>query len=74
MGTEVKTRAWGNSLGIVIPRDLVNELGITVGEEVILDVQKKGTVLKELFGAVPLKRKTQNILADVRKELEGKFI
>ena len=74
MVTEAKIRTWGNSLGIVIPQDLVNELGITAGEEIILDVQKKGTVLKELFGAIPLKRKTKNILIDVRKELEGKFI
>ena len=74
MCIEATTRTWGNSLGVIIPRNVVEELGITAGEEVMLDIQKKGTVLKELFGSVPLKRKTHLILNDVRKELEGKWI
>ena len=74
MCIEAKTKNWGNSLGVIIPRDMVKELGITAGEEIILDVQKKSTVLKELFGSIPLKRKTHQILNDVHKELEGKWI
>ncbi len=74
MVTEVKTRTWGNSLGIVIPRNLVEELGIVSGEEVLVEVNKKGVVLKDLFGSVLLKRKTSNILKDVRRELEGEMI
>ena len=70
----VKTKEWGNSIGIIIPRRAVEELGIAVGEEIIIDIRKKQNVLKELFGAIPLKRKTEGILKDVREELEGDLI
>ena len=74
MTMSVKTKEWGNSIGIIIPRRAVEELGIAVGEEIIIDIRKKQIVLKELFGAIPLKRKTEGILKDVREELEGDLI
>ena len=74
MTMSVKTKEWGNSIGIIIPRRAVEELGIAVGEEIIIDIRKKQNVLKELFGAIPLKRKTEGILKDVREELEGDLI
>ena len=74
MTTTIKTKQWGNSLGIIIPKDLVNELSIVPGEEIIIEIKKKNNILKELFGAVPLKRKTKDILKDVREELEGELI
>lgn len=70
----VKTKDWGNSLGIVIPREMVYELHLAAGEEVAIGITKKQNVLKELWGALPLKRKTAEILQDVRKELEGRFL
>ena len=41
MTTTIKTKQWGNSLGIIIPKDLVNELSIVPGEEIIIEIKKK---------------------------------
>ena len=70
-----KTKQWGNSLGIVIPKEVVKEMNIKPNEEVCLDINKKGTnVLKELFGALPFKKSTKQLLKESREELESKHI
>lgn len=74
MSTAVKTKQWGNSIGIIIPKNLVNDLSIVPGEELSIEIKKKENVLQELFGAIKLKRKTKEILNDVRKDLEGELI
>jgi antitoxin component of MazEF toxin-antitoxin module len=68
------TRAWGNSIGIVIPREVVRELNIKPHEEIVIEIrQKSGTVLKELFGTFKWKRPLHEVLRQSRKELESKF-
>ncbi len=68
------TRKWGNSLGIVIPKEAVRELELKPHEEIILDIQKKsGTVLKELFGAIKWKKHPRELLHEARKEFESKY-
>lgn len=71
MITTAKTKSWGNSIGIILPQELVHNMDIVTGDEITIDIQKKENVLKKLWGAVPLKRKTKDILKDVREELEG---
>lgn len=69
-----KTKQWGNSLGIIIPKGVVKELNLKPNEEVFIDINKKGTnVLKELFGTMKFKRPTEDILKEVRKN-ESKYI
>ncbi|MBW2984246.1 AbrB/MazE/SpoVT family DNA-binding domain-containing protein [Candidatus Woesearchaeota archaeon] len=70
-----KTKQWGNSLGVIIPKEVVKEMNIKPNEEVCLDINKKGTnVLKELFGALPFKKATKQLLKESREELESKHI
>ncbi len=70
----VKTKQWGNSLGIIIPKKVVNELSLAPGEEITIEVHKKKNVLNELFGSIHFKKSTKKILKEVRKDLESKFI
>ena len=50
-------------------------MNIKPNEEVCLDINKKGTnVLKELFGALPFKKSTKQLLKESREELESKHI
>ena len=70
----VKTKQWGNSLGIIIPKKVVNELSLDPGEEITIEVHKKKNVLNELFGSIHFKKSTKKILKEVRKDLESKFI
>ena len=48
MLTEVKTKQWGNSIGVVIPKKLVDNLKIKADENIIIDVEKKENPLKEV--------------------------
>ncbi len=74
MAVMVKTKQWGNSIGVIIPRDVVDDLSLVPGEEIVIEIKEKQNVLKELFGAIPFKRKTKDILKDVRKDLESKWM
>lgn len=74
MAVTVKTKQWGNSIGVIIPRDVVDDFSLVPGEEIVIDIKEKRNVLKELFGAIPFKRKTKYLLKDVRKDLESKWI
>ena len=47
--TEVKTRKWGSSIGVVLPKEVVDEEGIKPNEKITIEV-KKMTLAKEFFG------------------------
>lgn len=69
---ELVTKKWGNSIGIVIPKKIVDELGLQEGRTVIAQFKTpKKTVLEELYEAAPLKGinvTTEELLAQYRKE------
>ncbi len=73
MAIDVKTKKWGNSLGIVIPSETANKLEIHPNETITVEISKKDNALKELFGSVPSKKSTRQILAEVREDFEGKW-
>ena len=69
-----KTKQWGNSIGVIIPKDMVREMGIKPNEEICFEVKKRKTnALKELFGALPFSKPTEQLLRESRKELESKY-
>ncbi len=74
MAIEVKTKQWGNSIGIIVPRETVERLGIRPEEEIIIEIEKKGNVLKELFGAIQFKKSTSQLLKEARKDLESPWL
>ncbi len=61
-------------MGIILPREVVGTLDLKPGEEILIDIEKKQNVLKELFGALPFKEPTEKILRDTRKEMEGRWL
>lgn len=61
-----KTRKWGNSLGIVIPKEEAESLRLRENEEVIIEIAKKDNPLKELFGFAKFKKPTKDLLKDIR--------
>ncbi len=71
---ETPTKKWGNSIGVVIPRSAIEASNIKPGEKITIEIQKKENPLKELFGALKFKKPTEEILKEVRKELEGKWL
>ena len=69
----LKTRKWGSSIGMVIPKKVAKELKIRENQDVIVDIKPKENPLKELFGSVKLSKPTEQILKEIR-EKESKYI
>jgi antitoxin component of MazEF toxin-antitoxin module len=70
-----RTKKWGNSLGLIIPKDTVRELGLSEDDEVEIDMVKKNrNVLRELFEfGRGRPRITRKRFLELRKEIESKF-
>ncbi len=66
MATEVNVRKWGNSMGIVLPKELIEEKGIKEDDEIIIEVAKKAD-LSKLFGSLKRKMSGQEFKDMVRK-------
>lgn len=68
-----KTRKWGNSLGVLIPKEEVNNLNLKENQIVIVDIIKKENPLKELFGSGKNNKITMEEFLSTRKLLETKI-
>lgn len=62
----VRPREWGNSLGITLPKEIVEKERIRVNDELVIDIRKKQDI-KELRGLIRFKRPAQQIKDDMRK-------
>jgi len=49
-----KLKRWGNSFGVVVPKEIVEKEGLKEGEEVEISVRKASDI-KQLFGKYPFK-------------------
>lgn len=52
METLVKAKKWGSSLGVVIPKEMVDEIGVREEGEFVLSLHPTGKsdVLRQAFG------------------------
>lgn len=67
----LKIKQIGNSIGVIIPKEVAKGMNLKPETEVVVDIKKKSNVLKELFGALPQLKVVD--LKKVRKELESKY-
>jgi antitoxin component of MazEF toxin-antitoxin module len=67
----VKVRKWGNSFGVILPKDVVNSQNIKEGLEVEITIQPKNkTKARALFGLLKGKLgNTEKLIKEVDKEL-----
>jgi len=68
MEFEAKARKWGSSIGVVVPKEIVEEVGIKPDETVFLDLRKPVKV-NDLFGMFPRTsgKTAQQIKDELRK-------
>ena len=66
--THAQLRKWGRSIGVVIPREMIEKGHFKEGEEVEILVLKKTNALKKTFGKLKLKRTTEQIIREIREE------
>ncbi|MEK6847315.1 MAG: AbrB/MazE/SpoVT family DNA-binding domain-containing protein [Nanoarchaeota archaeon] len=66
--TKAKIKAWGNSLGIVIPKEIIIKEELQENDEVKITISKKNT-LEGFFGkGKGIKINTQKMKDEARKE------
>ena len=69
MAIEVRTKKWGNSIGIIIPSETVEKFNIKPEENISVEISKGPNVLKEMFGKAKFKKKSaERMLREFRKE------
>ena len=76
--SEAKLRAWGNSIGVVVPKELLKEEGLAVNDEVEIVLRKKTNPLKEAFGMLKnfkakSTKSTDELLKEIDDELKSRF-
>ncbi len=64
---ESQLREWGNSMGIIIPRETVLEEKLKPGDTVKIMFLKNKNPLKNTFGIIKIKRSTKELLKDLDK-------
>ena len=67
MEVETKTRRWGSSIGVIIPKEIIDKQNIKENENIFISVKKK-LLVSDVFGALKgWKRSTQEIKDELRK-------
>ncbi len=68
---ETITRKWGNSLGITLPKEVVEVENIRENEKIRILIMKQDDLLKKTFGVLKdrLKNSSQQLKNEIRKEL-----
>ncbi|HLC66702.1 MAG TPA: AbrB/MazE/SpoVT family DNA-binding domain-containing protein [Candidatus Nanoarchaeia archaeon] len=69
-----RPRKWGNSLGIIIPKEVSEKLGIREHASVPVAFGKPENPLKELYGAFKDWKVSPKQLKQWRRELESKYV
>ena len=76
--SETKLKAWGNSIGVILPKEKLKEEDLSVNDQVEIIVRKKSNPLKDSFGKLRefkarSGKSTDEILREVDEELKSKF-
>ena len=71
---ETNIRNWGNSFGVVIPKDKIANGGLRLNQKVKIVISPiRRLKAKDIFGKLKLKVSTAKLLKDIDKELDSKF-
>lgn len=72
MEIETETRKWGSSLGIIIPKKIVEKENLKQKQKIkILAIETETkTKVGDIFGKLKFKRPTQEILDEVDRDFE----
>ncbi|MEK6943799.1 MAG: AbrB/MazE/SpoVT family DNA-binding domain-containing protein [Nanoarchaeota archaeon] len=69
MEIKAMTRKWGNSIGILIPKEAVKREDIKPNQEITLMINKKPiTKGKDIWGTLKFKESTEQLMREVDKE------
>ena len=64
---EATARKWGNSIGISLPKEVIEQANIKPDKQVRLFIPDKKINLAKVFGTLRIKESTQAILDKIRE-------
>ena len=70
MATEVTVRKWGNSMGVILPKQLMEQEGLKENEKIFLEIVKEAD-LRDIFGTLKTKVSGQKFKDMARKGCEN---
>ena len=71
---ETKLKKWGNSIGFIIPKQEVEKENLHPDQIVKAIIKPKEVVkVKDIFGRLKFKKSTEQIMKEIRNELDSKF-
>ncbi len=69
MEIKTKTKKWGNSIGVLIPKEVVKEEKIKPNQEITLMISTKPiTKGRDIWGTLKFKESTEELMREVDKE------
>lgn len=66
MTAEVEVRKWGNSMGVILPRELIKAKELKQHDKVLIDVTRKADLTK-FFGSFKTRKSGQRFKDMVRE-------
>ena len=72
---ETKLKGWGNSIGIVIPKNMIRENNLKSKQRVRVIIKPvKVLKVRDLFGKFKnIKKPTDQIMKEIDRDLDSKF-
>ena len=72
---ETKLKGWGNSIGLVIPKDMIRENNLKLRQRVRVIIKPvKVLKVRDLFGKFKnIKKSTDQIMKEIERALDSKF-
>ncbi len=63
---EARPKQWGNSLGITIPKDIIDKEHISLNEKITVFVLKpQRKKLEKIFGTLKLRKPTEQVMREI---------
>ena len=74
MEIKAKTKKWGNSIGVIIPKEIIRQQNIGPDQEVTILISSKPiTKVKDIFGTFKFKEPTEKLMREIDKEFNVGF-
>ena len=74
MEYETKLKKWGNSIGVVIPKEKIKREKLKEDQKVRVMISPvKSVKVKDIYGKLKWKKSTRKIVKDLDKELDIEF-
>ena len=67
MAVEVKIRKWGNSFGVILPKNLLDSKGLKEDDGIIIEIVKE-VDLTNIFGSIKKRKLSGQEFKDLVKE------